>query len=38
MRRIADWWFLSSLRRALLRDPVKIDEYNAAVDRYNAST
>lgn len=38
MRRIADWWFLSALRRALLRDPVKIDEYNAAVDRYNAST
>lgn len=37
MKRLADWWFLSSLRRALLCDPAKIDAYNAAVDRYNAA-
>jgi hypothetical protein len=29
------WWNLSAIRRALLRDEAKIDQYNADVDRYN---
>ncbi len=36
MRALARWWYLSAIRRALLRNPAKIDAYNAAVDRYNA--
>lgn len=32
----AAWWYLSAIRRALLRDPRKIDAYNRAVDRYNS--
>ena len=32
---VRDWWYLSTIRRMLLRDPAKIDAYNAAVDAYN---
>ncbi len=35
MKALRAWWYLSAIRRALLRDPAKIDAYNAAVDRYN---
>lgn len=37
LHRLTAWWFLSALRRALLRNPAKIDAYNAAVDDYNAA-
>lgn len=30
------WWRLSAIRRAMLRNPEKIDRYNDAVDLYNA--
>jgi len=33
--RIVAWWYLSAIRRALLRSPAKIDAYNSAVDEYN---
>jgi hypothetical protein len=33
--RVKKWWFLSSIRRLLLTDARKIDEYNRAVDAYN---
>lgn len=32
---IRGWWYLSAVRRWMLRDPGKIDAYNAAVDAYN---
>jgi hypothetical protein len=35
-RALSAWWNLSPARRALLRDPAKIDRYNADADRYNA--
>lgn len=37
MAALLQWWHLSAVRRALLRDPRKIDRYNADVERYNAS-
>lgn len=32
-----NWWYLSAIRRALLRDPAKIDAYNQGIDAYNKS-
>lgn len=37
LKRIKDWWYLSAIRRALLKNAIKIADYNAAVDAYNAA-